>query len=174
MTYQRTRGPLVTYYPRMERRTERGVVQYATDRDHPKRIHAALSEVTGASRAEGGRDQIEILHGRVRLAATVTGLGPGAEFVINGQVWEVISPPEAHDSPHPASRHATVAVRSREQVEPLGPTCTPANAWRCTSCGSRPTSRARSRSVQRGLHGRAAGDHGPRLANVCGGRRLTA
>lgn len=111
MTYQRTRGPLVTFYPRTTSTTERGVVKYEEDRTQPQHVRAAMTvERTAKAEAMG---QVEIEMYQCRLPWDLEGVGPGAIIVWRGDEWDLVGPAHLHDSIHPRTRHQTVMIRKR-------------------------------------------------------------
>ena len=111
MTYQRTRGPLVTYYPRKEETTERGVTKYVADRANPKRVRVAFSADRMAKAEAMGQVEIELY--TARFPWGTEGLGPGALIVWQGAEWDCVGPAAHHDTLHLTTRHLTIAVRRR-------------------------------------------------------------
>ena len=111
MTYQRTRGPLVTLYPRKQEATERGVISYTADRENPKKVRAAFTADRMAKAEAMGQVEIEMYIARFPWGTE--GLGPGALIVWDGSEWDCSGPAEMHDTMHGSTRHLTVAVRRR-------------------------------------------------------------
>lgn len=111
MTYQRTRGPLVTFYPRKELTSERGVTKWGADRSNPQQVRVAFSADRMAKAEAMGQVEIEMYVARFPWGTE--GLGPGALIVWQGSEWDCTGPAEHHDTLHPTTRHLTIAVRRR-------------------------------------------------------------
>ena len=111
MTYQRTRGPLVTFYPRKEYTSERGVTKWGADRENPQQVRVAFT-ADRMSKAEA-MGQVEIELYVARFPWETEGVGPGALIVWDGSEWDCTGPAALHDTLHHSTRHQTVAVRRR-------------------------------------------------------------
>lgn len=111
MTYQRTRGPLVTFFPRKVFVTERGVEKYGPDRENPKQLRVAFTADRMAKAEAMGQVEIEMYI--ARFPWDTEGLGPGAIVVWRGSEWDCTGPAEIHDTMHGSTRHLTIAVRRR-------------------------------------------------------------
>ena len=111
MTYQRTRGPLVTFYPRKAFASERDVTKWGADRENPQQVRVAFTADRMAKAEAMGQVEIEMYV--ARFPWDTEGLGPGALIVWQGSEWDCTGPPEYHDTMHHSTRHLTVAVRRR-------------------------------------------------------------
>src|SRR5690606_2277619 len=79
VTYQRTRGPLVTFYPRKAFASERNVTKWGADRENPQQVRVAFTADRMAKAEAMG--QVEIETYVARFPWDTKGVGPGALIV---------------------------------------------------------------------------------------------